>query len=305
MNSGHEFYTADQIRLRLGISTYILSEQKPLDRDGLKLIAEAGIPTIEILDDREQFQEEDPSTMKQIVAACKDLGLSIASFHSRRIDYRERSIRTPVEFGPPNRFKGLKAEIERSKRIIDHLLDLGGSVWCTHMGIEMEELRPAFETLAKHYEGENIKLLIENGGWMTNPVRAAIEWLDDIDHPQIGMLLDVGHTRNSAGWNPMTIPGEASKILHLIGNRLQHIHLHDFVWSESRPPFFALGLDHHPPFEGNIQWVEIFRVLKEIGYEGKFMFEPMPSKDSAGTIAKVGTVPERMEYLMKGGDLPG
>lgn len=272
MSGAETFYTAEQIRCRLGISTWVLQGQVPLGRGALRHIAEAGVVTLEIIDEREHFQEEDPSTMKAIVAACREFGLSVTSFHSRSINYQEL---------------GLDAEIERSKRMIDHLLDVGGKVWGTHVKIAHPETRLGYEVLAKYYEGQDLKLVIENGG--RQPIQACIDWVDYIGHSQIGILLDVGHERNASGKNPMTIAGEPTRILRALGHRLHHIHLHDF----------AEGKDHHAPFEGEIQWVETFRGLREIDYRGAFIFEPRSSPYYVDTIRKVGTVPERIEEMAR------
>ena len=146
---GKPFYTAEQVRSRLGISTYVLYGQMPLQRKAMELIAKAGIAAIEILDQREDFQEEAPRTMREIAAACRESGVSVTSFHSRSVDFHEL---------------GLNAEIERSKRVIDHLLDIGGTVWGTHVRIMHKETRLGYEALAKYCEGENMKLVIENLG---------------------------------------------------------------------------------------------------------------------------------------------
>ena len=195
------FYTAEQIRSRLGISTYVFEGQAPLDREGLKHVAEAGIATLEICDRRKaeppDFLEEEPATMKGIVAACREFGLTVTSFHSRSISFHDL---------------GLAAEIERSRRMIDHLLELGGKVWGTHVQIEHPETRAGYEALAKHYEGQDLKLVIENGTRMRR-VQACIDWIDAIAHPQIGMIFDVGHERNAEGSNPMTIAQEPTRML--------------------------------------------------------------------------------------------
>lgn len=266
-------YTAEQIRSRLGISTWVLHEAASLEREGLQQIAEAGIVTLEIIDKRDDYQEEDPSTMKELLDACREFGLSITSFHSRSINYHEL---------------GVDAEIERSKRMIDHMLDVGGRVWGTHVQIEHAETRLGYEALAKFYEGQDLKLVIENGGKQT--IQRCIDWIDAIGHPQIGMILDVGHERNAAGQNPMTLPGDPTKILRNIGPRLHHIHLHDF----------ANGADHHAPFDGGIQWAETFRGLCETDYQGAFMFEPRPAPapQFADTLRAVGTVPDRIAEMM-------
>lgn len=269
------FYTAEQIRSRLGISTFVLLGQVKVRRESLKQIAEAGIATIEITDQREEFQEEDPSTMKAIVDICKEFGLSITSFHSTSINFDQVGLE-------------LEAEIERSKRMIDHLLEIGGRVWSTHVMIKDKGSRLGYEALAKYYQGEDVKLAIENS-FDCQSIQECIDWIDSIGHPQIGILFDIGHERNTSGKNPMTMAGEPAKILGNIGHRLYHTHLHDFA--EDR--------DHCPPFEGEIQWVEIFKGLKEIDYQGVFMFESRSSLDYLDTIRKVGTVPERIGKNLK------
>ena len=271
--AGETTYSAEQIRSRLGISTWVLHGQIPLGREALRQIAEAGIATLEIIDLRDEFQEEEPSTMKESLDACREFGLSVTSFHSRSINYHEL---------------GLEAEIDRSKRMLDHLLEVGGNVWGTHVRIEHEETRKGYEALARYYEGQDLKLVVENGGKQN--IQACIDWIDDIGHPQIDMILDVGHERNASGQNPMTLPGDPTRILRSIGHRLPHIHLHDFVG----------GADHYLPFEGGIQWAETMRGLNEIAYPGAFIFEVRPSPDYADAIRTVGGLPEKLAEMLKG-----
>ena len=67
--------------------------------------------------------------------------------------------------------------------------------------------------------------------------------------------------------------------------RLFHLHLHDFT-----------DTDHIPPFDGNIQWGEIFAAFKDINYEGVFMFEatsPTPEEVLRKTAAFPKTFVER------------
>jgi len=67
------------------------------------------------------------------------------------------------------------------------------------------------------------------------------------------------------------------------GHRLFHVHLHDFADTG----------DHHPPFDGNIRWEEIFRALQDIGYEGEFMFEAAPKISVEETLRKIAAFPQR------------
>jgi len=134
----------------------------------------------------------------------------------------------------------------------------------------------------------DVKLVIENFGMPEQMICPCLEWIDAVGCPQVGMLLDVGHERNAEDENPMTLPGGPTAILRSIGDRLHHIHLHDF----------KDGSDHHPPFDGSLQWGETFRGLREIDYAGAFMFEPRPGAGYAGVLEKVGAAPERIESLL-------
>ena len=104
------------------------------------------------------------------------------------------------------------------------------------------------------------------------------------------MVLDVGHERNAQNQYLMTVPGEPNRIIRSTGHRLKHLHLHEVIG----------GRDHFAPFErgGGVQWAEIFSTLREIDYQGVFMFEPVSDKrHSRDPIGQVGRVPE---LLLKG-----
>lgn len=267
------FYTVEEIRSRLGISTLVFDET-PVDRESYRLIAEAGIRYVEILDRRDTFQEEDPASASDITAACREFGLSIISFHSRSVKFAEL---------------GVEPEVERSKRMIDHLLALGGKVWGTHVRVEHPETRAGYEALARYYEGADLNLVVEN--FTTQSIREVVDWIDAVGHPQVGMILDVGHERTADGEDVMTFAGRPTEILNAIGPRLRHVHLHDF----------REGKDHWAPFDGGLQWVEVFKALRAIDYRGSILFEPSSNGDAAATIRKVGEVPEKIVQMARVG----
>ena len=143
-------YNTEEIRSRLGISTSAVRD-KPLDRNLLEQIRQASIRHLEIMENpMNPFQEEYPETMQEIVLICKDLGLSIVSFHTQSINY--------ARGGEAQR----REEVERSKRIIDHLISIGGKVWVTHIPIDEDQSKKSYCELAKYYEGRDISFLIEN-----------------------------------------------------------------------------------------------------------------------------------------------
>ena len=70
---------------------------------------------------------------------------------------------------------------------------------------------------------------------------------------------------------------------------LLDLHLHDFA-----------DTDHYPPFDGNIQWGEIFSALQDIGYTGEFMFEAVARISLADTLHKTAAFPG--EFAARYGD---
>ena len=289
-------YSAEELRSRLGISTGVVAN-RPLDMKALEDISRAGISNLEIMEHPiNQFKEDDPQTMEWIVSACKDLGLSIVSFHARFYDVRghlDWSDRNSLETGGETQ---RRKEIDRCKRVIDYFISLGCKAWVTHLPIIQDATRKSYCELARHCEGQDIHLLIENAPRKEQNVSACIEWVDSISHPQIGICLDVGHECNSQKQNLMILPGAPARIIGSIGNRLHHLHLHDWI-SSAIGPKSPHGHDHFAPFEegGDMSWTEIFSALSDIDYQGVFMFEPLPGKQySENPIDKVGRLPERL-----------
>ena len=262
------FYSEEEIRSRLGISTLVFHGVRVLDKAALNEIRANGIGIIEIFPEAEQFSFEEPSSMCDIRTECEAIGLSVASFHCPSINYgaEDESER--------------RAEVERSKRMIDTLISLGGRVWVVHADINLDQTKKTFEELVQHYEGQDVYLAIENG----RDLRDYVTFVDAIAYPQVGMIVDIGHTRTSDNANPMTLPSGPTEQFRIAGHRLKHLHLHDFY--EDR--------DHRAPFDGEIQWVELFQSLKDISYEGVFMFEPAADPRAVNPIEKVGLMPARL-----------
>lgn len=262
----NDFYSEEEIRNRLGISTFAFHGIRPLDKAALNDIRANGISIIEIFPEAGQFSFEEPDSRRDIRTECEAIGLSVASFHCPSINYgaEDESAR--------------RAEVERSKRMIDTLISLGGRVWVIHADINSDQTKKTFAELAQHYEGQDVYLAIENGRNLNDYA----SFVDAIAHQRVGMIVDIGHTRTANGINPMTTPSGPTENFHIAGHRLKHLHLHDF----------REGRDHHSPFDGGIQWMELFQSLKEINYEGVFMFEPAPG--SVKPLEKVGLVPAKL-----------
>ncbi|MBQ8341771.1 MAG: sugar phosphate isomerase/epimerase [Clostridia bacterium] len=90
-----------------------------------------------------------------------------------------------------------------------------------------------------------------------------IDLVDTINDPAVGMCIDTGHA-NISGM-------KAGDAIRAAGKRLIAIHVND---NNSKT-----GLDQHLlPFFGDVDWPDVMRALREIGYAGHFTYEIGPQQ---------------------------
>ena len=269
------FYTAAEIRERLSISTLVLLRYQPLCERSLAAVAAHGIARIELIESLEQYDFRDRDSMRYVGQICSAAGVRVAAYHANK-----------TSFNDVDTEQRRRERVAHCKRQLDTLTELGGTVWGCHAGDTQDGVvRKSYEELARHCEGTNVVITVENfsrGGVL---VEDRVRFLDDLDHPQVGMILDIGHVRDGSDQNPMTRPGGPTEVVGICGHRLRHVHLHGFV-----------DTDHYPPFHAGdrIQWVELFGVLKAVDYRGLINFEPSTSRARVGGIEAAGTFPERI-----------
>ncbi len=268
----------EEIKERISLSTFVFYNYAPIDRTALEQISKAGIHKIELLESPQQFDMSDINSMHHLFDICQSTGISIISYHS--------------QFVNPT---GIESETELAKltdickRQIDTLQEAGGNFWASHARIADRSVYKLYEELLRFVEGTHMTLGIENftrsGMW----VQDRMDFIHRINHPQLGILLDIGHVRDTDGKNPMTYPCGPEQILHLCGNKLFHVHLHGF----------KKGVDHFPPLcnGDEIQWNEIFTTLRDTKYQGYFNFEPMGLPKHKDTLSRVSGMPEAIARI--------
>ncbi len=277
----NEFYTVDEIKSRMSMSTVVFWQYRPIGEDALWEMARHGITRIELLESPEQFDMTDLRSMRHVEKACRSCGIEIVAYHAHK-----------THFSDLDTEEKRAVHVDRCRRQIDTMLELGGRVWGSHARTTDGTLQRCYEELAKHVEGTAASIAVENfkdaGLW----VEDRVAFLDRIGHPQVGMILDVGHVRNAEGANPMTLPGGPTAVLRLCGRHLRFVHMHGF----------KDGVDHYPPFaEGEaMQWVELFRMLRTVGYAGNLNFEPKGEPRHRNAIAETALAPQRIVELADG-----
>ena len=278
MSAPDTFYTAEEIQERQSISTLVFRGYRPLGEGTLAELARHGIKKIELLESPEQYDMADPNSMRFVREACQASGIELGAYHAHM-----------------THFSDLDTEADRLERVdqcrrqVDTMLELGGKVWGSHARDPDAAVVKSYEELARHIEGTDAYVTVEN---FTRPglgVEDRVDLIGKIDHPRVGMILDIGHVRDEDGVNPMTLSGGPTRVLEQCGHCLRHVHLHGF----------KEGVDHFPPLvEGDeIQWVELFQQLHAIDYAGLINFEPSGEPRHTGTLEYTARAPARIVEL--------
>jgi sugar phosphate isomerase/epimerase len=269
-------WTADRIRAQLGTSTIIFPPEERLSRDHIQRIADAGLSCVEIgaFNGLDHYNHHDEAQVDEIARACEDLNVAVASVHCPLVAYDDPDEATRQHTSRESIAAARAAVRMNADILVCHFHNQPPAV---------TTCREMLDALAD----TPLRLATENGINLT----PYTEFVDDFATDRLGITIDIGHTRVPAeDWlNPFTAPGRAKAIVDLCGDRLFHMHIHDYHNNE----------DHRPPFEGEIQWADLFDALDGIDYRGALMFESLPLHSSEDTLQKVSTFPE--EFIKRFG----
>ena len=164
--------------------------------------------------------------------------------------------------------------------------------------VNVEHFRSLLDTCHKY----NVGMAIENI-WVVNqdcPIwrtEELIRLVDMIDDPLVGICWDTGHgnmTGNSHNWRARCLPelkkyGNQYNEITKLGKRLKALHIDDNNGMDD---------DHIAPFDGTINWDDVMRALRDIGYEHSFTFEA----HNALRRVPESLVDDRIRYLHKLGE---
>jgi len=260
--------TAEAIQQRLGFSTIAMPYNERLGAREIGMIREAGIARIEIcgLHPPTHYDYHDAAQVSEISSECQKQGIAIASVHGPSLPYdcRYEEVRRAVA-----------KEALASARVAE---EMGASVFVAHFNANDCSERTVRE-LIEQLDGTEMKLTVENLPDVPD-LRNYLAFVDRIDCDGFGITVDIGHTRDADGINPFVKMERAREAMAACEHRLFHLHLHDFT-----------DTDHYPPFDGNIQWGEIFSALQDIGYTGEFMFEAVARVSLEDTLKKTAAFP--------------
>lgn len=254
--------------MELGLSSFLFEDCKLESK--LPLLKEAGIEYIEVKPKEGHFDFQDPKYLEEMAKEFKKYGIKAKSMHMPT---------NGVDISLTEEYDRVWSIREVEKTILA-LLRLEGEIIVIHPGSKIEDERErkkrrkkseqSLEEILEFCEQWGIKIALENTlpGKTGDSMTEILEIVRKFNSNSLGICLDTGHCNiTSSLYNHNGVIDSLKEIR----DYLCHLHVHDN---------FGKNDDHCLPFEGNINWKEFVRVLKEIEYKGVFMLEIRKSADN-------------------------
>jgi sugar phosphate isomerase/epimerase len=247
--------------MEFGISTMPLEDYQLKSK--LPLLEEAGIKYIEVKPKEGHLNYHDPKYLDEMSKEFKRNGIKVISMH---MPTHGADISLIEEY---DRIWSVR-EVEKTALA---LLRLGGEILVVHPGSEIEDKKTrkkrrekseqSLEEILKFCEHWGIKIALENTlpGKIGDSIPEILEIVRKFNSKNLGICLDTGHCNMTYSlYNHSGVV----ECLPEIKDYLCHLHIHDN---------FGKSDDHSMLFKGDIDWKEFVKGLKEINYQGVFMFE--------------------------------
>jgi sugar phosphate isomerase/epimerase len=155
---------------------------------------------------------------------------------------------------------------EALRRRIDFARRLGASYVLTDatgradLGGRPRQLVNSLRCLADYAEDRGVRIALEIHEGPTRNGKLAAEFLDRVDHPNVGVNYDTG---NVYYYNDGIDPAED---IHHVAGRVVHVHLKDTTGGKGEWQFCALG-------DGRVKFPAILQALRSAGFTGPYSLE--------------------------------
>lgn len=188
-------------------------------------------------------------------------------------------------------------KIERSKRIVDLALELGGSIVTTHIGVVPEDVQSERYKVMQEACNELAAYAHQNGAWFAietgpEPADRLRAFLDSLDTKGVGVNLDPANL-------VMVTDDDPVAAVYTLAPYIVHTHAKDGVLLQKTDPqiiydFFAEGgigdmrLEEYfletPLGQGKVPFDSYLSALKEIHYAGYLTIEREVGADPIADI---------------------
>lgn len=280
--------------MTFGISTHLYVGDR-LDRDHLVEIAAHGFDAIELFAVRDHFDYRARRAALALAEWLDDTRLRLHSMHA------------PIAgaYGGGAWHDGLSlaaADEPRRKAAVDETLaalevaaTVPFGVMVAHCGVPAPHgtaadnhrgsLVRSLEELAPAARRHGVRLAIEVIPNQLSTPSALVDLIEsDIDAPELGICLDVGHAR---------LMGDVIDAIETCSGHVISTHLHD---NRGRND------DHLVPGKGVIDWDATTLAFQKVGYDGVWMFELAATAERRQILEQAVTARDRYESLLHVGD---
>jgi len=235
-------------------------EAKEAGFDAIELcVAETGVLTLEAT----------KQECKDILQKSKDIRIEISSLASGLLwDY-------PLTDDNPEIVERAKYIVKKMLEIsswlrLDTILVIPGAVDVFFKpdftpipyGVVYERSLKALKELAPYAESSKVSIGVENvwNKFLLSPLEMR-DFVDKIGSEYVGIYFDVGN---------VLLFGFPEQWIKILGKRIKKVHLKDFKKSMGTVEGFC------DLTEGDVNWKEVIKALKEIGYDNYLTAEMMP-----------------------------
>ncbi len=239
--------------MQFGVSAIIIEDKDLISQ--LSTLAKCRVKNIEIRGKPGHFDYEDYRKVDLLAEKLKEFDIRAYSMHmpGGKADISQEEER--------DRVWSIR-EIEKAGLTLSKL---GGEILVVHPGGEARGDRDrrikrsleSLEELLDFCKEWGLKLALENTppGGIGNKIEELLSLVNKFNSSRMGICLDTGH---------INIDGDPIEAIRKIGPKLTHLHIHDNLGQND---------DHFLPRKGNINWGKLTNLLRQIKYEGIFMFE--------------------------------
>jgi len=244
-------------------------------KEGLKIIKEAGFEAVEL-----NYTEEMEKKGKEYIKSLRDTvlreGLEIASLLTGQ--FWQYSL---TSNNPEKRKKGedlLTRSIEVCEILgTDALLvvpGVVGTLWSSEERVQYdvayERAQESIRKVVSLAEKKGVYICVENvwNKFLLSPVEMK-RFVEEIDSEYVAVYFDVGN---------ILVIGYPEDWIRILGRKIKRIHLKDFKLSVGNIGGFCDLL------EGDVDWQEVIKALKEVGYNSYLTAEIGPYKQFPETV---------------------
>jgi sugar phosphate isomerase/epimerase len=277
-----------------GISTHLYVADR-LDRDHLVEIAAHGFDAVEVFAVRSHFDYRDRRAAVALAEWLDDTRLKLHSIHAPIArDYVNGSWTNYLSLAAHDESRR-KAAVDETVAALDVAATAPFSTLVLHCGVpeplgnaadnhlaamvkSLEELSPVARQYGVHIAVE----VIPNGISTPSALVDLVE--SDIDAPDLGICMDVGHAR---------LMGDVVDAIETVSGHLLTTHLHD---NRGRSD------DHLVPGKGVIDWDAALLAFQKVGYDGAWMFELAATPERKAMLEHAVKARDRFESLLHIGD---